>query len=616
MPKFSPGQAAYVVSGIALLALSGCGGGSPDDGYAGPPPSSYQQDKGPAPLLGGTPPPAHDGYSDQVLAGGPGMAAIPNPENLPLAERQAIYGHKYDHLKYRPLPGQSTAPSSSKTPSPSYGEPAPAAHPARGELKTWRDSNGKLVVSNRPIANPEDMTPAERQRVYGKRYAPRAYSASPVRRKPAYRPAPSYAPTYSAPKPKPVVAKPAPAYRPAAPKAAVAPPQKMVTKPAPAPIKAAPPAPIAKVAPPPAPKLAPPALKVPVAPPASDPKMAALSAAVGPQVTKGSVLTIPEGLAKGEESRVSLSLPVDLLSVIQGEAAKLGLAKAARKAEVSATLTGDGYTITPNGAQTQLLKKGEAATFNWQVKPGDGEKSPLKATVDGALKGQKKARTFSIASIEQLIAETVEATKSQASKMGLPSLDKLAIPGLKPISVGGTVISPGALTAGILAFLILLIAVAMGRAGASRRARAERRRKFRTMTDYGRTEETDVEPVRHEVNPMVAAAGGAAVGATAMTFAADDHEPAHAEAPAYVAPAPVEAAHPEAAPVEAPQVEATPAEAAEIHPEPTVAHPAPAEPVAHAAEPLAYSPGGLTAEAPAEGHAAEPVKHRPEPEHV
>jgi hypothetical protein len=532
MAKSWSKRTALAVSGVALLALTGCGGGSPDDGYSGPPASSYDQGGQPGELMGGTRAPPRD---NSGLAGGPsgygGMAAIPNPENLPLAERQRIYGHKYDNLRYRPLGGD--------------------ARPARGRgdragapLRSWRDANGKLVVAMRPIANPEDMSVAERRRVYGKRYAPRAYSAPAVRRREA--PRASY-PVYK-PTPKPA----APAYR-SAPKA-VAPPPRIVAKPAPAPVRAAPPV-VAKAAPlPPAPKLSPPALKIPpvAAPvavkPVGDAKLAQLSAAVSPEALKGATLTVPATLAQGQESEVTLALPVDLLDVIQREAAKLGLTKAARKAEVSATLTGEGYTITPNAAQTQSLKKGEAAVFNWQVKPEAGEKTPLKATVEGALKGQRgAAKTFSVASLEEVVAEVVETAKSQASKLGLPSLDKLAIPGIKPIKIGGTVIPPGATTAGILVFLIGLILLAMGRAGSARRARAERRRKFRTMTDYGRVEtdaDPEPEPSHHNaVNPMLAAAGGFAAGA--MTFGhhdddhgrTEDHAPqaeTHAEHPAPV----------------------------------------------------------------------------------
>lgn len=527
---------AYAVSCVALLGLTGCGGGAPDDGYSGPAPSSYEESRPTGELMGGKPtaPPPTDG-----LAGGPavrGMAAIPNPENLPLEERRRIYGNKYDHLKYRPLPGdgdyaKATPPKGGKAPSTA--------------LRSYRNAQGIWVVHNDPIANPEDMSAAERRRVYGKRYAPGPKS-SPKRSwtvwKPKAKAAPvAKAPAAKAPPPKVVVAKPAPpkaAVAPTKPKVATAPAPapKPVVKPAPAPAKVAPPV-VAKAAPAPAPVakpvVPPPVATAPATAPAKaiDPKMAALSTAVSAEAIKGATLTVPDSLAKGEESKVTLSLPVNLLDVVQKEAAKLGLTKAAKKTDVSATLTGEGYTITPNAAQTQSLKKGEAATFNWQVKPGDGEKTPLKATVDGALKGQKgEPKTFSIATLEQVVANTVETGKSQAKKLGF-NLDKLAIPGLKPITIGETIIPPGATTAAIIAFVIGLILLAMARSGAGRRARDERRRKFRTMTDYGRVEPEATPEKDHGISPVAAAAAGAAAGAAAMTFTSSDHDDHH-EAPA------------------------------------------------------------------------------------
>lgn len=521
---------AYAVSCVALLGLTGCGGSAPDDGYGGPGPSTYEDSRPTGELMGGKPvaPPPADG-----LAGGPaarGMAAIPNPENLPLEERRRIYGNKYDHLKYRPLPGAGEYAQAK----PGKGSKAPAT-----ALRSYRNDQGIWVVHNDPIANPEDMSAAERRRIYGKRYAPGPKS-SPKRSWTDWKPQPkAKPPVVATAKPTPpkaaVAPKPAPKVA-AAPAPKPAPPKPVVAKPAPPPAKVAPPV-VAKAAPAAKPVAPPPVAQAPAPAPAPakavDPKMAALSTAVSAEAVKGATLTVPDTLAKGQESKVTLSLPVNLLDVVQKEAAKLGLTKAAKKTDVSATLTGEGYTITPNAAQTQSLKKGEAATFNWQVKPGDGEKTPLKATVDGALKGQKgPPKTFSIATLEQVVANAIQTGESQAKKLGF-NLDKLAIPGLKPIRVGDTVIPPGATTAAIIAFVIGLILLAMARAGAGRRAREERRRKFRTMTDYGRVEpEAAPEKDSHGVNPVLAAGAGAAAGAAALTFAASDHDDHHAPAPA------------------------------------------------------------------------------------
>ncbi len=580
---------ACVASGAAFLALTGCGGGQPEDSYSSAPPAAYDRGGDQPVLMGSTPPPARPADAGGLL-GGPhgyaGMAPIPNPADLSRAERVKYYGHKYDYLpepKGRP------------------GARATASHP-RHQLLTRRREDGTLEVSMRPIANPEDMTAAERRRVYGNRYAPRPFVPHSPRRRGDAAPSVTVA---AAPKP---VVKPAAAPKVAAP----------AVKPA-APIVAARPAAPAKLAPAPAPKLT---------------TAEQLSAAVKPDAMNGAVLTVPEGLAKGEESKVSLALPASLFDTIKREAAKLGLGKAAKKQEVSATLTGEGYEITPNGPQTQALKPGQAATFDWNVKPGAGDKAPLKAAVDGALTGDKKARTtFSLATLEQAVAPAVEAVKEKAGGFKLPafSLKSLAIPGMEPVNVPGVgKVGSEKLVGAGLALLALLLVLLMARNASADRARAERRRKFRTMQEG--PAEAAHEPV-HEtvsqpyVNPMIAAAGGAAAGAAAVHVAHAAHDD-HGHHDAHAHEAPAHDAHGHDAHADHGHAEAAHA-AHDDH-----GH-AEAHPVAHHAEPAHQDHGhGHDDHAPAahaedhghheapvehaahhDDHAAHPVAHHPEPAH-
>ncbi|MBP6546285.1 MAG: hypothetical protein KA220_06175 [Phenylobacterium sp.] len=449
----------------ALLALAACSG--PSSHEVAPPPDAYTQ--APPPELMGAAPGAR--YDDSGLAGGP-------------AGQQGAQGPAY------------RAPSR-------YGD----------RLVTYRRADGVLVTAMRPVANPEDMTARERRLVYGNRYAPRAYvSAAPRARRPD-------AQAYHAPA-RPA-ARPAVAATPAAKPAVVAArPLPPVAKPAPAPK----PAPVLAKAP--QPSFPATGLAVP-----ADPKLAKLQTAVGGEVASGSKLTVPDTVTKGQAGEVKLTLPQTLLATIQREAANLGLTKAAKKAEVTATLSGAGYEITPNGPQTAKLKSGEAAAFNWQVKPGAGERGPLKADVDASLAGVKPPMTFSLASIEQALAAVMPeapAKKKGFSFQGL--LSKLTIPGMKDVAVPGVGRVPsnkvvaGAL---VLAALALLIALARG-AGESRR-RAERRRKFRTMTDYGATSHPEPEEHHHGVAaPLAAAAAGAAVaGAVAAHHHDDGHGDSH-----------------------------------------------------------------------------------------
>jgi hypothetical protein len=282
-----------------------------------------------------------------------------------------------------------------------------------------------------------------------------------------------------------------------------------------------------------------------------DPKLAKLQAAVGPAATNGATLTVADSIGKGQPGKVTLTLSQDLWATIKREAGKAGLAANAKKTDISALLSGEGYTITPNGVQTVHLASGEAAKFDWLVTPGSGELGALKAQVNAALAGAGKTMSFSLATIEQAVKSAAPAApKAKTSAFGLP--DFLSIPGMKDVDlpVVGKVASKS-LVAGLIALIILLILVMVVRGSGAAREREERRRKFRTLTDYGLNTveaepvadtaapgnyatysepatysppppEVHAAPETNYVNPMIAAAAGAAAGA-AVTHAVDEH---------------------------------------------------------------------------------------------
>ena len=379
------------------------------------------------------------------------------------------------------------------------GGPAPAAAPAAApgpvyssnpNLKTWRRPDGTLVTAMNPIANPKTTHRAVR-------YAPRAVAA-PVRRAHA-----ALAPVVSAkPAPKPVVAS-----APAPLKPAVA------AKPAVAPAKAPVVAPVTPAA----------AKPVPAKPLT---KLEKLQAAVAPEATKGATLATAESLTQGKEGQVTLSLPATLGDLIKKEAAKLGLTKAAKKTSAYADLQGQGYEITPNGRQTAEVKAGEPATFAWQVKPTPAAKGPLKTDFGVELHGAKPTQGFTLGSIAKQVAPIQDALKEKTKgfKFAMPNLGRY-----ETVDLPGVGKVPGkSLLGGGLVLLALLILVAIARSAGASKARAERRRKFRTLTDYGRNEMEFDAPKSAEVNyvnPMVAAAGGALAGAAVATAVNhhDDH---------------------------------------------------------------------------------------------
>ncbi len=252
--------AACAASGAAFLALTGCGGGTPDSSYNTPPSADRDRvDRG-TELMGAAPPARRRGDSSGLL-GGPvdvdgRMDPIPNPADLTRAERVRYYGHKYDHL------------------------PEPRGRAVGQGLVTRQRGDGTLEVSMRPIANPEDMSAAERRRVYGYRYAPRAET------RPAARQSVRTAP-------------PAVAAKPVAAPAARAAPAPAAAKPAPKPVVAAPPVQTAKPAAPlvaakPAPQPAQPLAKAP------SPDLAAQSAAVAAAPLAETIVENPAAETKGE----------------------------------------------------------------------------------------------------------------------------------------------------------------------------------------------------------------------------------------------------------------------------------------------------------------------------
>jgi hypothetical protein len=316
-----------------------------------------------------------------------------------------------------------------------------------------------------PIPNPEDLSPAERARIYGSRHYgqrahawrprhhaprtwhPRAYAAAPAARAPA--------PAYVAPRPAPA--------------------------PMPAPVEAKPlPMPGAQAAP------------APAAPHVDS--LNQLKAAVAGDVVRGSRLDVPTPeLLAGKEAKVTLSLPQTLLQTIQREAAKLGLGKAAKSVSVSAKLSGEGYSITPNGAQTAKVAPGKAPVFSWMVHPTGDARKPLTATVDASLNGDGAAKRFSLLTMQQAVSALPDMAADAAgkAKAKVPgwlkhlNLKMLDIPGHENLHlpVFGKTPSHNVVALGIIALILLLLFNIAG--GASRRqAKAEARRRRQTL-GYG-----------------------------------------------------------------------------------------------------------------------------------
>lgn len=412
------------------------------------------------------------------------------------------------------LMGAAPAPDASQAQDGLLGGPAAAGDtsvasrplpppPARNShLKTWRRPDGTLVTAMRPIANPKGSSRHEQSRPAAKPH--RVYATIPATPKPA-------------PVAKPVVAaKPVIVAKPVAPK---------TVAPAPAPVQAVKPVLPAK------PLTKPPVVAAaPAAPAPAKPatKLEKLQAAVAPAATNGAVLAAGESLGKNQPGQVTLSLPATLGDLIKQEAAKLGLTKAAKKTSAYAELSGEGYEVTPNGRQTAVVKPGEPTTFAWQVKPGPEAKGQLKSDFGVELNGAKEPQGFALGTISKRVAALPEKVKKGFGDLNLGVLNgNISLPGLGSVSIKTAL--------GVaLVLLALIILVGVSRSAAASRRRAERQRKYRTLTDYGRNEMEfeDTKPASAHVsyvNPFVAAAGGAAVGAVAASAMShhDDHGHGH-----------------------------------------------------------------------------------------
>lgn len=473
--------AALAGSSVAAFLLVGCSAADQSKAPSPPPSSDYHADRT-APELMGAPPPPNASQAPDGLLGGP-------PSDAAQAQAQA----RADAVNQRPLPP-----------------------PYNSNLKTWRRADGSLVTAMSPIANPKGSRRVETH--------PRRHAAPDHRVQ-------ATLPTTAAPAPRPAVvaqAKPAPVAKPVAPK---------TVAPAPAPLKAAVPAAPAT------PLVKPPVVATaqPEAPAAAKPtsKLEQLQAAVAPQATSGAVLAAGESLSKGQPGQVTLSLPATLGDLIKSEAAKLGFGKAAKKTSAYAELSGEGYEVTPNGRQTAAVKPGEPTTFAWDVKPGPDAKGQLKSQFGVEMSGAKDSQGFALGEISKRVAAAPEQVKKGVAALDLGALNgAVTLPGVGPVAIK-TLLGAG------LVLLAMIILVAVARGNAEARRRAERQRKYRTLTDYGRNEMEFEQPAQapaeshgSHVNPFLAAAGGAAVGAAAASafshhddhgHAAEDH--GHAAAP-------------------------------------------------------------------------------------
>ena len=444
----------------------------------------------------------------------------PPPSSYSSAPPPALLGEIPAGSDHKDLAGGPVAAD----PRLSHGATSDPKYLAR--LVTFRRADGVVVTAMRPVPNPEDLSLEDRQIVYGARYAPRGFASSGRR-------------------------------------------QHLADHAAAAPV-------VAAALPP---KFAP----APVAPPV-DPKLLALQAAVGAEITAGSKLLAPERLGLGKSGQVTLSLPETLLATLQKGARKLGLTKAAKKVDISASLTGQGYEITPPGVQTTSLKLGEAPSFNWQIKPLAGPRGPLKVDLGATLRGLHLSKIMTLGELQRSILDVLPppppAKKSWSDYLSIPGHPTITLPGV------GAVASNMVVEA-ILALLALFVVLNLLRGGGSD-SREARRRRYRSASDAPVANAFDTDS--HPHHNLAAPAAPAAVSTQADPFTIQPETHGESEiVPAPPLPAPIVAAAPlqaEAAPL-SPEVEVESATTAqEANQDAATPHATPVQQV----EPVAQNP--------------------------
>lgn len=301
----------------------------------------------------------------------------------------------------------------------------------RDGIVTFRRADGVEVTAMRPIPNPGEGLAGGPPDEAPAAHAHGATEPAPAPQTSSAAPPPTKA---QPPVEAPVASAPAPSERPAPP-----------TRVTPLPARTAQ-GPVAAVRPPPRP--AAPLAQPPATPfvqamalqPPTDSKLATLQAALAADVAAGARLSIPEAAWSGQPAKVTLALPPGLLAMLQHEAGRVGLADAARTVQVAARLSGAGYRITPEAAQSVKLVPGQAAAFEWQVAaapPAPGvQRAALRADVEASLSGTPAARTFSLTALEQPAPPPPPAERrpSAASAVARPVLIAiLAVLGLAAI---------------------------------------------------------------------------------------------------------------------------------------------------------------------------------------
>jgi hypothetical protein len=333
----------------------------------------------------------------------------------------------------------SPPPAPPATPSTPAIEATPLLGGPKDEIVT------SAVATMQPIANPEDMTPEERARIYGPTspHHPRRHRLK------GRHPGAKFA----------HIAKPSEHRAQRKINGARAESKAQPTKPSikPRDAQSSPAAAKPTVAPKP---------RAP-APAAQTPKSTANKTGVGgfPQAVAGDVaaglkLTIPP-LRLAQPTVVTLNLPASMFEQLQTEARRHAMENAAKVISVQSTLSADQVDIRPMGPQSVTMGPDEATTFNWAVTPTVGGVAVFKTHIAIVFKGATTPQTVA-----------VEFNTSAGTKpVGSDSSSTGSAPSSKDASSGPTTAQNAAAKTGLVVFGMLGLLLIVALAALSRRTK-------------------------------------------------------------------------------------------------------------------------------------------------
>ena len=223
---------------------------------------------------------------------------------------------------------------------------------------------------------------------------------------------------------------------------------------------------------------------------------------------------LSSALSRGRDGAAVVTLPAGLLAQLQQDAEDAGLAPEG-PISVTVTLSGQGYGIVPEGAQTSRAQPGHPATFTWGVEPTGASGGMLTASMTAVLPIDGESRSVPLGVLTADIppppviaappaAATAPAPAAAPATTAAPALDlgsrvradlgklgvadpsrfnlrDLAIPGYPTLDVPllGEVPSEKVVAAGLILLAFLFVQSLLRGAG----ARAERRRRLAEIED-------------------------------------------------------------------------------------------------------------------------------------